>query len=150
MRFRDHPTILIVPLYDVVWKPFGNAVTWSYHTDIQENNGFGYETTGVPALQKILDWVYDLSIHGGVLFTWCWHIGFYILLLMFVGVSRFGRTPKKSLLWLPVLAYNFGTALLLCGPDFRFFSFNTVITFPLLLTILGERNTNEECRKELP
>ena len=140
----------VVKLFDVVWKPFGNAVTWSYHTDIQENNGFGYKTTGVPALQKILDWVYDLSIHGGVLFTWCWHIGFYILLLMFVGVSRFGRTPKKSLLWLPVLAYNFGTALLLCGPDFRFFSFNTVITFPLLLTILGERNTNEECRKELP
>ena len=133
----------VVKLFDVVWKPFANFVTWSYHTDIQENNGFGYETIGVPALQKILDWVYDLSIHGGVLFTWCWHIGFYILLLMFVGVSRFGRTPKKSLLWLPVLAYNFGTALLLCGPDFRFFSFNTVITFPLLLIILGERNAYE-------
>lgn len=74
-----------------------------------------------------------------VLAYWILYSAAYVLW----GVSRFGRTPKKSLLWLPVLVYNFGTALLLCGPDFRFFSFNTVITFPLLLIILGERNAYE-------
>ena len=134
----------VVKLFEVVWKPFENHVSWSYHISVQANNGYGYETTGIPGLQKILDRLYSWSIDGGAWLTWCWHIGFYNLLLLFVGISTLRKNLQKCIGWLPVLAYNFGTALLLCGPDFRFFSFNTVITFPILLMLLSEKEKNEE------
>ena len=129
----------VVKLFEVVWKPFGKQVTWSYYVNIQENNGFGYVTEGNTFLQNVLDKVRAWSVNGGILLTWGWHVGFYLLLLAFVGVSKLKYDLKKCVCWLPVLAYDFGTALLLCGPDFRFFSFNTVITFPLLLVMMGER-----------
>lgn len=127
----------VVKLFEVVWKPFEKEVTWSYHVNVDPGNSYGYETTGVPMLQNILGVIEQWSIHGGVLLTWGWHTGFYILLLLFAGISQLKRGLTKCLYWFPVLAYDFGTALLLCGPDFRFFSFNTVLTFPLLLMIFG-------------
>ena len=129
----------VVKLFEVVWKPVGKQVTWSYHVNIQENNGFGYVTEGNAFLQNVLDKVLDWSVNGGILLTWGWHVGFYLLLLAFAGVSKLKYDLKKCVYWLPVLAYDFGTALLLCGPDFRFFSFNTVVTFPLLLVMMGEK-----------
>lgn len=129
----------VVKLFDVVWKPLGNNVEWSYHASVDPGNVYGYETTGVPVLQRVLDLAGRLSTTGGPLLTWGWYTGFYIFLLLFAGVSRLKQGLTKCIFWLPVLAYDFGTALLLCGPDFRFFSFNTVLTFPLLIMIFGEK-----------
>ena len=126
----------VVKLTEVVWKPLGNHVTWGYAVSVQEGNSYGYETLGFQPLQKLLDGVRNLSLNGSFVCTWCWHIGFYILILLAVGVSRLREGLTKILLWIPVMGYNFGTALLLCGPDFRFFSFNTVISFALVLAML--------------
>lgn len=128
----------VVKLFEVVWKPAGTNVTWSYHVNVDDNI-YGYETSGVFWLQEILDSFRELSIKGPVFMTWGWYIGFYILLLLFAGISRLQTDWKKCLYWLPILCYNFGTALLLCGPDFRFFSFNTVITFSLLLAMMCDK-----------
>lgn len=133
-----------VKLFEVVWKPGGSEVAWSYHVNVDENNIYGMVTGGVPALQKILDTVHDWSTKGGVLLTWFWYTGFYILLLLFAGLSQLKKGFAKCLYWVPVMAYNFGTALLLCGSDFRFFAFNTVVTFPMVLMILGERRSEAE------
>lgn len=130
----------VVKLFEVVWKPAGKQVTWSYHTNVHSGNVFGYEMNGFEPLQKLLDMVYVWSIRGGIFLTWGWHTGFYILLLLFAGVSRLKKDLSKCLYWVPVMCYNFGTAFLLCGSDFRFFAFNTVITFSLLLVILGEQD----------
>ena len=130
----------VVKLTEVVWKPLGNHVEWSYHVNVQEGNAYGYETAGFLPLQKFLDGVRDLSVNGTFLCTWCWHLGFYILMLLFAGISRLKANLCQCILWIPVLCYNFGTALLLCGQDFRFFSFNTVISFALIVAIF--------CRKE--
>lgn len=134
----------VVKLTEVVWKPLGNHVTWGYRISVDEGNIYGYETAGIQPLQKLLDGMRNLSLNGSFLCTWCWHIGFYMLLLMVAGVSRLKEGLACTLLWIPVLGYNFGTALLLCGADFRFFSFNTVISFVLVLALLcrnkGEAN----------
>lgn len=130
----------VVRLFDVVWKPLGSQVTWSYHTNVHTGNVFGYEMKGFAPLQSVLDQIYDWSVNGGVLLTFGWHTGFFILLLLFAGVSRLGSDLSKCLYWIPVMCYNFGTALLLCGPDFRFFAFNTVVSFALFLAIVGEQN----------
>lgn len=45
-------------------------------------------------------------------------------------------------LTLPILAYSYGTMLLLCGPTYRFFHFDSVIFVPLCLLLLSR--TGEE------
>ena len=127
----------VVKLFEVVWKPLGGKVEWSYAVNLQSGNG--YEMSGIPLLKNFLNMVRNWSVKGGILFTWSWHIGFYILLMLFAGVSQLKKGFSKCLYWVPAMCYNFGTALLLCGPDFRFFAFNTVVTFPLLLMIVGDR-----------
>ena len=63
-----------------------------------------------------------------------------MLLLLIAGVSRLKEGLEKSLLWVPILCYDFGTAFVLCGHDFRFFSFNTLLVLPLLLVMAGSKN----------
>ncbi|MCD8197590.1 MAG: DUF6020 family protein [Lachnospiraceae bacterium] len=129
----------VVKLFEVVWKPAGTSVTWSYTINVDSSNIYGYETTGIAWLRNILSKWDSLAVNGSVLTTWSWHIGFFIMLLLFFGVSRLKEGLKKTLLWVPALCYNFGTALLLCGPDFRFFCFNTVLSFVLVLALLCQK-----------
>lgn len=72
--------------------------------------------------------------------------GVYIILLMLVGFlcsKRYGLSVLYIVL--PVLCYDFGTMLLLCGTDYRFFHFNSMIVIPLCLVMLvkvrNEHNT---------
>ena len=71
-------------------------------------------------------------------------IGLHMLLLLLVGVYSLNRNlgAKALVLFIPSVAYNLGTMLLLSGPDYRFFHFNTVITLPLIVALLA-RNVGE-------
>ena len=42
-----------------------------------------------------------------------------------------------------VLAYNYGTMLLLCGPTYRFFHFDSVIFVPLCLLLFSRTGEKE-------
>lgn len=128
----------VVKLFEVVWKPLGNKVTWAYDIEVSHNM-YGYEISGVSWLQEILDGFRMITVEGIFFTTWGWYIGFFILLLLFAGISRIGFEWRKILLWIPILCYDFGTALVLCGQDFRFFSFHTVIALPLILAILSQK-----------
>jgi len=69
--------------------------------------------------------------------------GGLMLLLLFVGIFALSKKgPAALLLVIPPLMYNIGTMLLLCGPDIRFFHFNAVITLPMVLVLLSERETH--------
>lgn len=133
----------VIKLFEVVWKPAGTDVTWSYRVNVGGNT-YGYETTELLPVQGALDAFREFSVTGPVFATWGWYVGFFILLLLFVGISRLKDGWKQCLFWVPILCYNFGTALLLCGPDFRFFSFNTVITLPLLLAMFAYKDKKED------
>lgn len=71
-----------------------------------------------------------------------WHaattlIGVYLLALLLAALWAVYRHGAGALLLaLPSLVYNFGTMLLLSGPDYRFFHFNVVISLPLCLALL--------------
>lgn len=45
---------------------------------------------------------------------------------------------------LPVLAYSYGTMLLLCGPTYRFFHFDSVIFIPLCLLLFSSWGEGEK------
>ena len=45
---------------------------------------------------------------------------------------------------LPVLAYSYGTMLLLCGPTYRFFHFDSVIFIPLCLLLFSSWDEGEK------
>ena len=66
-------------------------------------------------------------------------IGLHMLLLLLTGVFSINRNlgAKALVLFIPSVAYNLGTMLLLSGPDYRFFHFNTVITLPLIVVLLA-------------
>lgn len=130
----------VVKLFEVIWKPAGMNVEWGYTINVG-TNVYGYETKGIGWMQQILDVFRVLSVKSIPLITWGWYIGFFVLLLLFAGVSKLKESWTKCIYWIPLLCYNFGTGLVLCGADFRFFSLNTVITFPLLLAILSDKKS---------
>ena len=72
-------------------------------------------------------------------------LGLVNTLLLFLAPE----TGWKALtLTLPVLAYNYGTMLLLCGPTYRFFHFDSVIFVPLCLLLFSEWGQTDEREAE--
>ena len=138
----------VVKLFELVLKPAGEHVSWGFNIVVYDGNSYGYKLEGISWIQNILDYSYEGSVNGGVLLTLGWHIGFYVLLLLFWGVSTIRKGWKWILLWIPIICYDFGTALLLCGSDFRFFSFNTVVTLPLLLAMVCSNREERVTGKE--
>ncbi len=66
----------------------------------------------------------------------CQNIGVQVALLLLCGLWALYRSGLGALpLCLPVLIYNLGTALLLCGNDARFFQFSLVICLPSVLAL---------------
>ena len=62
-----------------------------------------------------------------------------LALALFAWFSLRKRRGWAALLpALPVIAYNIGTALMLCGGDYRFFQFNAVVTVPFLLVLCAK------------
>ena len=86
-------------------------------------------------------WVMDSLLD--VLFSYNGiHLLALILCTLFVFAKK-GKGWKAMCIALPLLAYSFGTMLLLCGPTYRFFHFNSVIFVPLCLLLFVERDDNE-------
>ncbi len=64
------------------------------------------------------------------------NIGVQLALLLVAGLwSLYRAGPRALVLCLPVLLYDLGTMLLLCGNDARFFQFSMVISLPLVLAL---------------
>ena len=76
-----------------------------------------------------------------IMFCVFWRPGIYLLLLILSAFFSFHRLRWNAFLIIsPILAYNFGTMLLLCGPnDFRFFFCETLITFPYIFALLADK-----------
>lgn len=67
--------------------------------------------------------------------------GTHLLVLILSTLFVFAQKDKgwnAMTLTLPVLAYSYGTMLLLCGPTYRFFHFDSVIFVPLCLLLFSE------------
>jgi len=141
-----------IALTRFVWDPFdwnNNVIIWNNETA----RGILYSRAEIDAIQpiketyiqrnKILKEVTDLITPNHILTS----IGLNMLLLLLAGFYSLNRNHgyKALFLFAPSIAYNIGTMLLLCGPDWRFFHFNTVITLPLIIVLLTKNiNSIEE------
>ena len=75
------------------------------------------------------------------LFGWIWSIGSCNLVFLFLSAGLLRRGGEKVLtLTLPWLCYNWGTMLLLCAQDYRFFAFNPMILLPIAATLLKQKD----------
>lgn len=121
----------------VVWQVIGYSEwdTWVY---IEDND---YQI--VPNESKICKKIVNAILECGdslIGSTLIWNIGAVIILLM-IGLSiafKMGNYTL-SIFVLPVLAYNFLTMLLLCGPSHRYFYFNSVLVLPIMLLLLKKK-----------
>jgi hypothetical protein len=138
------PGLSVQAVYQVtrmVWDVRGET---QWHSDldfqIRENDwNFAYveNREGLRQVLNDLDnWTADslldkLFSYNGI------HLLALILCTLFVFVRK-GKGWKALCITLPLLAYSYGTMLLLCGPTYRFFHFNSVIFVPLCLLMFAE------------
>lgn len=142
------PGLSIQALYQVtrmVWDVRGDT---QWHADLEfqlrENEwGFAYVENRAGMREVLNDfdeWVMDSPVD--MLFSYNGlHLLALILCTLFVFVKK-GKGGKAMTITLPLLAYSFGTMLLLCGPTYRFFHFNSVIFVPLCLLMFAEWEWN--------
>ena len=142
------PGLSIQALYQVtrmVWDVRGDT---QWHADLEfqlrENEwGFTYVENRAGMREVLNDfdeWVMDSPVD--MLFSYNGlHLLALILCTLFVFVKK-GKGGKAMTITLPLLAYSFGTMLLLCGPTYRFFHFNSVIFVPLCLLMFAEWEWN--------
>jgi hypothetical protein len=71
-------------------------------------------------------------------------LGLWLLLLFAACGLAARRDAKAVVLFLPAAAYAFGTMLLLCGPDYRFFHFITMIAAPCILVLISREHAGGE------
>ena len=137
------PGLSLQAVYQVTHMVWDIRGTTPWHTDleyqIQENEwNFSYveDRAGMRTVLNDFDnWVMDSALdtlfsYNGI------HLLALILCTLFV-FARKGKGWKALVLTLPVLAYNYGTMLLLCGPTYRFFHFDSVIFVPLCLLLFS-------------
>lgn len=141
---RNAPGLSLQAVYQVtrmVWDVRGEK---PWHADLvfqlRENEwNFAYaeERAGLREMLNDFDnWVMDSPID--LLFS---YNGLHLLVLILCALFTFPRKGWKTL-WvaLPLLAYSYGTMLLLCGPTYRFFHFNSVIFVPICLLFFAEKS----------
>jgi len=149
------PGLSLQALYQVtrmVWDVRGET---AWHADLSfqllENEwGFSY-VEGRAHLQEILndfdEWVMERPVD--ILFSYNGlHLLALILCTLFVFLKK-GKGWRALCITLPILAYSYGTMLLLCGPTYRFFHFNSVIFLPLCL-LLFAKWSKEDASLQMP
>ena len=127
----------VISLTKLVWDPLSG--TGTIDTPYCTPNDISLTGQGYGPLKSALtSWCETADSSFLFPFTNC--VGMMILILMFAAVTHIGRGKLgRAFMIFPMLIYDFGTMLLLTGPDFRFFHFNFVIIIPLLYLILCEK-----------
>lgn len=148
---------------DTIWNNKAYAIqaftqltrmVWAVNGDMNWNsndkmyiyeNPWGYEyREETQNLRWMLDDWNTYLFRGIEKYIFC-YIGIYILILMGVMLVTFLKHGARIFyMVLPILAYNFGTMLLLNGPDFRYFYFNFLVTAPICFGLLLPTNDEKE------
>lgn len=131
----------VVELTDMVWEPVLDQVNIVY---VFHGYQLGDDSLTInPELREFCYEIKDMvnnSVCGQLFETLSSQIGFLILVMLlawYISQKEHGLTGLWLLL--PVLCYNFGTMLLLCGDDYRFFHFNCFVAYPIAILLLSRR-----------
>ena len=136
-------TKAFITLTREVWDPLSNVGGYTPYCSDIVIDGIGVTFEGNQALAQILT-VWGETTDSLFLSLFTKNVGMMILIAMFAAVANVGRGKLgRAFMIFPMLIYDFGTMLLLTGPDFRFFHFNFVIIIPLLYLILSGSKNHE-------
>ena len=132
-----------ITLTQMVWNPSTPFGLYYNPLPYCMDNSLGVIMGQSTALTQALTCFSDTA-ESLFLYLFTQNIGMIILIALFAAVTNVGRGKlSRAFMIFPMLIYDFGTMLLLTGPDFRFFHFNFVIIIPLLYLILSGRKNNE-------
>ncbi len=124
-------------LTQVVWSVDGGN-GWGLWATIFENR-YGIEYHDGNALLNTELAAYAADTKQSAAKYLFYYTGIVILLLLFTAVGKLGNgNLPRALMALAPMAYDFGTMLLLSGPEFRFFHFNFLIVIPLLYLLTAQ------------
>lgn len=122
-------------LTSLVWG-FGDCGGSSIGVSIVDN-AYGISYSGDNEFRELLNGYSEIVGSGASVFFN--YIGIINLLLLVCGVARIKKAgAARVFVLISPLCYNFGTMLLLTGPDFRFFYFNFLIVIPILYLLFGK------------
>ncbi len=125
-------------LTGLVWQIDDNNNNWRIYSGIYDNDAGIGPQKAIISLGSYRGFIRKLSyiIFPLNLFNF---IGVINLLLIFMATGRIGQTGLgRIFIILSPLCYNFGTMLLLSGPDFRFFHYNFLIFIPIVFILLSK------------
>ncbi len=127
-------------LTDLVWDVTGQnegTVTVRNTGDIE---AFPAQDARMNQLGRTLVGVLEAPMRFAPLRWLFENIGVQMALLLVCGLWALHREGPQALLFcLPVLLYNLGTMLLLCGNDVRFFQFSMAVSLPSMLVLCQGR-----------
>lgn len=123
-------------LTDLVWDVTGNnegIETIRNSGDLPE---VPFQNTRMNQLGKSLQALIQIPMEWAPLRWTFQNIGVQFAALLICGLWALYRSgPRALALCGPILCYNLGTMLLLCGNDARFFQFSMVISIPSILAL---------------
>ena len=128
----------------IFWQVIGDSSNWTADRYFCENE-YDLRQTPNPVLNDIANKLVHLSENSSI--NWLiWNIGLDILVLVVLLYYSINHNiPKMTLLLVPLLCYDFGTMLLLAGPNHRYFYLNKCLFIPILLcAIQTARSQNNE------
>lgn len=123
----------------VIWQIMG-PVYWGTDVYIEEND-YGIEKKPVPVFERVANYIENLS-ESGYLVSVVWNLGWMIIaMLMSLYYVAYNNMLKLSLFIVPTLVYDFLTAMLLAGPNYRYFYFTGVIVLVSIPIALDRKET---------
>ncbi len=128
----------------LVWQINNNNNYWLIHDGITFNY-IGISRKGykhfLPGCKHTIGVLSNIIFPMNVFNT----IGIINLLLLMIATAKVGKAGlgRVFIIFAP-LCYNFGTMLLLSGPDFRFFHYNFVIIIPIAYIILTDKKEGND------
>ncbi len=133
----------VIELTDMVWKttdvPEGRLTfdTFSKSHEIVTTHAKLPETVQVTA-QNLYNAVFAFVpnfVQEALSF-----LGIHFLMIMVFGFFACKQKGMKALLLvLPIILYNIGTMVVLCGNDYRFFHFNLLLSAPFVVVFLAKQ-----------
>ena len=142
---------------DLAWKAFSllTRTVWGAKSGdgwrlgpYIHDNPYGIDWHGNGLLQYVFN-IYSALVSVFITKYLFRYVGGVILVLLFLAVGNLGGgNLGRVFLVLAPMAYNFGTMLLLTGPDFRFFQFNFVIAVPLIYLMLRRKEASDDAVQE--
>lgn len=130
----------------IVWQPFVTRAYWVPEVYIEENE-YGIEPRPVGFFRAIASCLTGASLLFPINVL-CWNTGAQIALIMLAFLFARGKGySANGYLYAPLFAYDFGTMLLLAGPNQRYFFCNAVLFLPLIAAVLLGRG--DACQGKL-